>query len=466
MDYLENYNYLMDTMGVKNDENNKKLTHNVPKEAALFPFKNNDTKPLYKNGLYNIFGEFLRYLLDKKIKNEFSLDNLIDLIMDDIKIEDGASEYLNKLLNEYIFNEKDELKLLHPYLYLYTQLSPGQKSGEKDVARFLRDIFCRDNQSLIDFFKSKEYDNNIIIELILRNAPPLDDFHEEQKFSSKLNYVNHLFNRDIEFAIKHEKFFLENMDNIFAFYYFFYITQLILKLPKRQNFDETVEELFYLLDWESGVKNRKTEYGGYTHLKDLCLSTAPRVNLIYQLNLLLGTEYKLENELFDFFNSLNSENQQNFLYYLKQWIITYRTVRGFEEIHSFDDLPNDYNQLVDILYNSLDDIDKGVKDRARKHTFENVEVFAKKYFLKRRGPYGHVLNINKDMLLMLTALCVRDKKIKLNQLFIEYEKRGIFFDFSSKMEVVNFLTKRGLIDKKSDDEDAKYVKPVLRLSFK
>ena len=38
--------------------------------------------------------------------------------------------------------------------------------------------------------------------------------------------------------------------------------------------------------------------------------------------------------------------------------------------------------------------------------------------------------------------------------------------FSSKMEVVNFLTKRGLIDKKSDDEDAKYVKPVLRLSFK
>lgn len=66
---------------------------------------------------------------------------------------------------------------------------------------------------------------------------------------------------------------------------------------------------------------------------------------------------------------------------------------------------------------------------------------------------------------MLTALCVKNEKIKLNQLFAEYEKRGIFFDYPSKMEVVNFLTKRGLIDKKSDDEDAKYVKPVLRLSF-
>ena len=327
MDYLKNYNYLMDTMDVKNEDNNKKLTHNVPKEAALFPFKNNDTKPLYKNGLYNIFGEFLRYLLDKKIKNEFSLDNLIDLIMDDIKIEDGASEYLNKLLNEYIFNEKDELKLLHPYLYLYTQLSPGQKSGEKDVARFLRDIFCRDNQSLIDFFKSKEYDNNIIIELILRNAPPLDDFHEEQKFSSKLNYVNHLFNRDIEFAIKHEKFFLENMDNIFAFYYFFYISQLILKLPKRQNFDETVEELFYLLDWESGVKNRKTEHNGYSFLKNVCYNTAPRVYLISQLNILLGTEFYLETELLEFFNDLDYESQQEFLPVLKEWILNYRHIR-------------------------------------------------------------------------------------------------------------------------------------------
>jgi len=466
MDYLENYNNLIKIMRVKNDTDNKDLMHIIPDEAALFPFKHNDTKPLYKNGLYNIFGEFLRILLDKKIKNEFSLDNITDLIMKDVEMEEGTSEYLNKLLNEYIFDEKDELKLLHPYLYLYIKLSPKQASGEKDVARFLRDIFCLNNKDLIDFFKSKKSDNNIIIDLILTNTPPLDDFNTKQRFSSKLNYVNNLFDEDIGFAIKNEKFFLENMDNIFAFYYFFYISQLILKLPKRENFDECVEELFYLLDWESGVKNRKTEHNGYSFLKNVCYNTAPRVYLISQLNILLGTEYKLENELLVYFNGLNSENQQNFLYYLKKWIITYRTVREFEEMYSFDDLPNDYEQLVNILYDSLNDIKKGVRERARGHTLENVDVFAKKYFLKRRGQYGYVLNINKDMLLMLTAVCVKDEKIKLNQLFSEYEKRGIFFDYPSKMEVVNFLTKRGLIDKKSDDEDAKYVKPVLRLSFK
>ena len=65
------------------------------------------------------------------------------------------------------------------------------------------------------------------------------------------------------------------------------------------------------------------------------------------------------------------------------------------------------------------------------------------------------------MLLMLTALCVKDNKIKLNQLFKEYEKRGIFLDKYSKEEVVNFLTKLNLIDKKSDSGDAQYVKPVI-----
>ena len=91
----------------------------------------------------------------------------------------------------------------------------------------------------------------------------------------------------------------------------------------------------------------------------------------------------------------------------------------------------------------------------------NLEEIAKPYFLKRRGSYGYVLNINRDMLLMLTALCVKDNKIKLNQLFKEYEKRGIFLDKYSKVEVVDFLTKLNLIDKKSDSGDAQYVKPVI-----
>ena len=453
MDFSENYNLLLDYMNVDFEKN--KLQHIFNKNSPFFPFKMNKGRVTFDNEFYNVFGEFSRILLDKRMKNDFSLNNIIlDITKNDIEIEDGNEEFLIKLLKEYMFNEKNELKLLHPYLYLYIPLSSGKRSsGEKELALFLRDIFCLDNQNLIDFFKSNE-SNHIVINLILDNAPELEYYKTEIKYSSKLNYINQLFTEDINFAIKNKQFFLDNMDNIFAYYYFFYISQLILKLSKRLNYDNNVEELFYLLDWESASKNRKTLNNGYRFLKNETDKSLSKVNLIFQLNTLLGTEFCLEKELEDYFNSLGYESQQNCLEILKKWICDYRDIRGFEEIN----LPDDYNQLVDIL---LETLNESLQKKQISLFTLNLEEIAKPYFLKRRGSYGYVLNINRDMLLMLTALCVKDNKIKLNQLFKEYEKRGIFLDKYSKEEVVNFLTKLNLIDKKSDSGDAQYVKPVL-----
>ena len=453
MDFSDNYNILLDYMNV--DFEKKKVQHIFNRNSPFFPFKMNKGRATFDNGFYNVFGEFSRILLDKRMKNNFSLNEIINDVTDnDIEIEEGNEEYLTKLLKEYIFNEKNELKLLHPYLYLYIPLSLGKRSsGEKELALFLRDIFCLHNQNLIDFFKSNG-SNHIIINLILDNAPELEDYKTEIKYSSKLSYINQVFTDDINFAIKNNQFFLDNMDNIFAYYYFFYISQLILKISKRLNCDDDVEELFYLLDWENASKNRKTLNNGYRFLKNETDNALSKVNLIFQLNTLLGTEFYLEKELQDYFNNLNQDNQQDCLRYLKKWICDYRSIRSLDEIQ----LSNDYDKLVDSL---LETLNESLQRKQVSLFTLNLEEIAKPYFLKRRGSYGYVLNINRDMLLMLTALCVKDNKIKLNQLFKEYEKRGIFLDKYSKVEVVNFLTKLNLIDKKSDSGDAQYVKPVL-----
>ena len=88
-------------------------------------------------------------------------------------------------------------------------------------------------------------------------------------------------------------------------------------------------------------------------------------------------------------------------------------------------------------------------------------MLQKKYFIKKRGQYGNILNINKENLYLITALCIKDEKIKLNDLFKEYERRGLFFDRYSKEEIVTLLNKWNLIDKKSDSGDAQYVKQIL-----
>ena len=91
----------------------------------------------------------------------------------------------------------------------------------------------------------------------------------------------------------------------------------------------------------------------------------------------------------------------------------------------------------------------------------NDQKSAKKYLAKSRGQYGLMLNLNKDFLYIITALCVKENKIKLNDLFDEYERRGLFFDRYSKEEIVTLLNKWNLIDKKSDSGDAQYVKSIL-----
>ena len=51
--------------------------------------------------------------------------------------------------------------------------------------------------------------------------------------------------------------------------------------------------------------------------------------------------------------------------------------------------------------------------------------------------------------------------MSLNEVFHQFELRGVFLDQPSKDEVVKFYTKLNLIDKKSDSGDAQYVKRIL-----
>ena len=73
-----------------------------------------------------------------------------------------------------------------------------------------------------------------------------------------------------------------------------------------------------------------------------------------------------------------------------------------------------------------------------------------------------VLNLTERDIIFLTKLALRDmEKIRLNELYAQYELRGVFLDTTSKALLQEFFTKLNLIDKKSDSGDAQYVKRIL-----
>ena len=92
---------------------------------------------------------------------------------------------------------------------------------------------------------------------------------------------------------------------------------------------------------------------------------------------------------------------------------------------------------------------------------EKFEEYSRKY-LKRRGRNGMLLNLSEETLIFLTKICIKDQeKMRLNDVFSEFEARGVFLDNHSKMEVMHYYEKLNLIEKKSDSGDAQYVKRIL-----
>lgn len=467
MDFEDNYNILIKQLNFK--IGTKKVTHRTNINSPLLPFKTSEAeRVIFENGFYRILGEFSRIMLSKKWDTNLNIHNIFSKIKENenVDIEEGTEKYLEKLINEYLFNEKGELKILSPYLLMYIPLSNNKRArGQIDIAIFMRDIFCQNNENLKKFLSNKET-NYVVIDFILNNISTLHSGKVDTKYIPVLNYIPELFNEDINFALKHEKFLLENIDKIFAYYYFFYVSQLSLKLNK--GFTEDLNKndpLYFLLDWESASKNRKSIKIGYSFLKNKNKTLFVKINLIEQMNILLGTHGLLETDLLKHYNNLSEENQKSFIFYLRKWISNYRYVRNFDEFkyspdEYLDDLSDDFKELDNSLFRSLND-KKGISQSVKSAYALNIEEIGKKYFLKRRGSYGYILNINKDMLFVITALCIKDRKLRLNKLFEEYEKRGLYFDMYSKEEIIKFLTKLNLIDKKSDSGDAQYVKPIL-----
>ena len=147
-------------------------------------------------------------------------------------------------------------------------------------------------------------------------------------------------------------------------------------------------------------------------------------------------------------------DEEMFFKDLKEWIKDYSAWSGV----TYNDSINNVNEAFKELFYC---VKKGTSSGVSKKYGGNIEDLGANQFIKSRGSLGQVLNIKHDFLLLLTAVSVKNERIPLNELFKEFEKRGIALDRYSKKEVIKLFDKLNIIDKKSDSGDAQYVKPIL-----
>lgn len=460
MIYQENINKLKHSMNITDKTNPGK--HTINKVAPFLPFgTRNPERPKFKRKFSGVTGELVRLINNKELVKEFNLEENIDEIV--LKVQCKSEEdrkYLKELIKDNLIDKDGNINIFHPKLLNYIQLTNGQESkGEEKIARFLYDLFFYNNGKISSSFGEHDK-NDVITKLILRKLEGLEDIdskpQEKRKYFNKLNFISNIAKEDFEFLSEHKEYFLKNFQNLVSYYYFYYITQLCIKLNKKEKADlSKPEELYYLLDWESSSKNRRSVVRGYKYIKSECKNLLININIVEHLNFLFNVEGKSLNEIIDIYNNSQNEEKINYLETMREWIYEYKEHYAQESV----ELELDFNILVDELEKSLQrKIDQATISRYALF----IEEIGKCYFLKNRGGYyGYMLNMTQEMILLLTAVCIKENKITLNALYKEYEKRGLFLDKYSKELVEELLGKLNLIDKKSDSGDAQYVKAIL-----
>lgn len=449
--YEDNLEKLKDQCG------RKSFRHKINVNSPLLPFRT-DTRDQtnFSRGFKGILGEFSRVSYNKTLNESFTLDESIDdiILNTNWDIDKRYEEYLKSFLESYLINDDSDINVLHPALFLYLNKTEHKRGdNEKDIAIFFRDVFFKDINNFNDYFENINEIDNIIVKLILDNIPELEDEKIDQVYYSSLNFIVDVFKEDFEFIKNNSDFVINNLDLIFAYYYFYYSVQLVLKADQPIDVVDLTKpnQVYYLLDWESASKNRKA-INGYDFIKNTLYYFFANMNLIEMLNTLAGTQGLLCSEIYDLM-SAGKINKNEYIKVLNDWVQYYENMRNFNNYQQ----SNDFKYIVNTLKNDL----KNMGHQQLYAYWRNLNNVALKYFVKSRGRYGHVLNIDKTFLYLITALCVKEEKIKLNDLFKEYERRGLFFDRYSKEKIVELLNTWNLIDKKSDSGDAQYVKSIL-----
>lgn len=277
----------------------------------------------------------------------------------------------------------------------------------------------------------------------------------------------HQFESDFEYILSSRSRTRDYLIPLLEFYYFAYTAQAVLQLNRflEGNRDKCVP-LYFCLEWEKTSQSRLCFTQGWNRLQDAAARMFAHAVVLEILNQTedgtLPVDYIALNEL------ANSEPGEDNRIAEQIRVLTdcYRKARSdcteMNDLRRIESSGTATAAEVKFLFDSV------------KCQFENTHrvrpynSYAKQYtdycekYLKNRGRSGKMLNLSEETLIFLTKVCIKDQeRMRLNDVFSEFELRGVFLDNHSKSEVMRYYEKLNLIEKKSDSGDAQYVKRIL-----
>lgn len=462
MTYLFDVNKFNTTFQI--NEKNTKATHNTGKWFRLFPYKTTE-KFDQVTSLQELMGRYFCQLQESR-EVTVTFDSLWAAISPRVKVAPGLEDSFKKVLKDLFFDENGEIKPTNINL-LYLLNCPKEQI---EVADYLSDVLgLRTNvqRILTKYMQEMESQTNVLEHLVISLLRPETlEQKEHRRYFQVTNQFNELFESDFEFILKSASRTRESLVDLFHLYYFTQVAQTCLQLDSfLEGNRQQCLPIYFALEWERTSKGRKCYEQGwgilYESIKKM-FTHAVVLEILNQTKEDHNVDYIALAQM-----AKDSIEGKKITEQVRLMCDTYRT--SIDDCSEMQKLmrPNqgetDLAEEVKYLFDSVDrQFDKTTRHRRRSTYNSWFLEFCKEQFVQARGQAGSLLILSESNLILLTKLAIKDKeKLRLNDVFKVFEKRGFFLDSKSKVSAMQYFEKLNLIEKKSDSGDAQYVKRIL-----
>ena len=470
---------------------NKTFSHVTGNQIKLLPFKTNPSGDTFSDdfkSFQGVIGELFR-IFNGKTQIELSQTNgsfkieLKDIILKNAidKVDTESVEEFKNMLSKLFFDEENGLIKFNIKTLSYMNFI-NSNNAIKEVSKFIFDLFLTDdfNKNSFDEDISNE---NLLHQLILQCLPELPDSTSKPKISSYANLFPELkaqFIEDFTFLKTDNSYLLKHVEDFFKYYYFHYLSQLILHINDFGATTASIKPIYYTMDWETLSETRLSSHTiGWKQLNRYSESTFAHINTLELLNYIYvdGTPIGDYQNIALVYNDLNQGEKEKFQDCLNELIAFYTgsitvfdTGKNWEDCERLLELDlinkNFEFEILKDIYSLWFKIRYQFENSSRNKPYSDYSKwyyqFGKVNYTKNRGRLGNTTILSQELLLFLTRICIgSEDKIRLKSLWDKFKDRGIVFDETTKLEITKLFEKINLIEKKSDSGDAQYVKSTI-----
>ncbi len=434
---------------------------------------------LLADTLHNVFGEIL------SVKKTVNIEaDLKEQMLKQIDFEDeNLKKVFSDLIESLYFDKTSSSSVTSITLLRYL---PSSK--QKDFGKFVYDVFLdqETKSKLNDVICDGNNPLDDMVNMAYSNLNVLQKISEKQEYSrifgKEMEELFITMNRDFRVALDNRTDAMSELEFLFAYYLFIYLSQIAMRFDKDLEGDSAIVFPLFKGAKEAVSEDRECVTAGWRRVEKKTQKIFKHMIVLNMLNCHdNSTPYNTYSDLY----TIYAENPEERVvmdkavdYIINKYTVEYEhdtDTAGIYVDFSKIDYPCEdepvlqFKKKVKYLFEcvSLQLDSKNYRQNVVTYVAGNYNHILKMRFVKSWGQLGQMMMITNEDLITMISICQRtsdrmngERGLQIRDMFYEFEKRGLYMDGKTRQYVIDYLIQINLIDSKCDSEEAQYVKRI------